>query len=182
MSELAIVFDFETTGLTLHPSAPLDKQPRAIEFGAALISLDDGSVVYEHNVLIDPGAPITDEITKITGITNELLAAEGMPFAAALPAIRGLFERATVAVAHNLPFDRDILRYELARHEVEDFPWPAREFCTVGAHRAEWGRNPRLTELYERIMGRPLAQTHRAVEDVRALVEVIQKDELWRVM
>ena len=82
-------------------------------------------------------------------------------------------------VAHNLPFDKAIIRGELARCGIEDFPWPERELCTVGLHRDAWGRNPRLVELYESVMGKPLAQTHRALDDANALVEIIQKEELW---
>jgi DNA polymerase III epsilon subunit-like protein len=85
-------------------------------------------------------------------------------------------------VAHNLPFDRAIMRGELARHGVTDFPWPEREVCTVGLYKEAWGRNPKLLELYEDVLGRPLAQTHRALDDVKALVEIIQSEELWRFM
>jgi DNA polymerase III epsilon subunit-like protein len=31
-------------------------------------------------------------------------------------------------------------------------------------------------------MGKPLAQTHRALDDVLALVEIFQKELLWQVV
>jgi hypothetical protein len=37
-------------------------------------------------------------------------------------------------------------------------------------------------ELYEAVIGKPLAQTHRALDDVAALVEIIVKEKLWEVM
>lgn len=178
---VAIIFDTETTGLTLHPDADVALQPRMIEFGAVLLSLNDGSITEEASILINPGEPLTEEIIKITGITDDMLA-DTAHFRGALPQIERLFREAECAVAHNLPFDRAILRGELKRAALTEFPWPARELCTVGLYREEWGRNPRLTELYAAVMGRPLAQTHRALDDVQALVEIIQHERLWEMM
>lgn len=180
MSERAVIFDTETTGLTLHPDAKIGLQPRMIEFGAVLMSLEDGSIVEEASILINPGSALPDEIVKITGITDEELR-DAPAFADVLPQLLRIFASASAVVAHNLPFDRAILRGELLRAKIDVFPWPTRETCTVGLYRAEWGRNPRLTDLYESVMGRPLAQTHRALDDVRAMVEIIQKEELWKM-
>jgi DNA polymerase III epsilon subunit-like protein len=179
-AEFAIIFDTETTGLTLHPSAGLALQPRMIEFGAVLMSLADGSVFEECNILINPGAPLPPEIVKITGITDDDLR-EAATFVDVLPQLRRIFGEAAAVVAHNLPFDRAILRGELLRAKPESFPWPSRETCTVGLYRAEWGHNPRLGELYEAIIGHPPKHAHRALGDVRTMVEIIQKEELWRV-
>jgi len=177
---MIIVFDTETTGLTLHPQAEMRKQPRMIEFGAALLNPKNGEVVDTWNVLISPGELLPAIITKITGITDADLQGAST-FAAALPAMRMMFERATCVVAHNLPFDRAILRGELARLDVLDFPWPRKEICTVGIYKDDWGRNPKLTELYEAVVGKPLAQTHRALDDVMAVVEIFQKELLWQI-
>ena len=174
--KLIVVFDTETTGLPLHPSAPLDKQPKIIELGAALLN-ERGEVVDTFQQLLHPGEEITAEITKITGITNDQLV--GQPkFADVLPQLREFFGRAFAVFAHNLPFDRALLRFDLQRAGCEDFPWPPDEYCTVGLHKAQWGRNPKLTELYQFAMNKPLPQTHRALDDVMALVEIVQTLEL----
>ena len=178
--EQALIFDTETTGLTLHPSADLALQPRMIEFGGVLMSLDDGSITEEISILINPGVPLPPEIVKITGITDDDL--KGAPsFIDSMPQLARVFSQAVAVVAHNLPFDRAILCGELLRAKVGDFPWPARETCTVGLYRAEWGRNPRLGELYEDIIGHPPKSAHRALGDVHTMVEIIQKEELWRL-
>lgn len=179
MSDLILVFDVETTGLTLHPDAPIQKQPKIIELGAALVNRA-GEVVETLSQLVHPGEAVTEEITKITGITNEDLV--GAPtFTECLPQLRHIFGQAFAVFAHNLPFDRSMMRNELARHDVLGFPWPQQEYCTVGLHKEQWGRNPRLIELYEATMGRPLAQTHRALDDVLALVEVVVALDLHSV-
>lgn len=181
MSDSILVFDTETTGLTLHPDADLAKQPKMIEFGASLLSPVDGSVREEIEILINPGELVSAEITKITGINNDDLK-DARPFLEVLPQILRVFHEARSVVAHNLPFDKAILRGEIARAKLVSFPWPQSEFCTVGIYREHWGRNPRLIELYEHVIGRPLNQEHRGLADVRALVEIIQHEELWRFM
>lgn len=168
---LVLVFDTETTGLLLHPEAPLTKQPRIIELGAALVS-PSGAVVETLSQLINPGEPLTDEITKITGLRDADLA-DAPSFAGCLPQLRHIFSQPCAVFAHNLPFDRGMLRNELARAGEVEFPWPAREYCTVGLHREAWGRNPKLIELYAATLGRELPQTHRALDDVLALVEIV---------
>jgi DNA polymerase-3 subunit alpha (Gram-positive type) len=175
---MMLVWDLETTGLPLHEDAPPDRQPRIIEFGAVLVSAD-GQVVDEIGQLIDPEQLITDEITKITGIKDADLV--GKPtLAQALPTLRRAFETASIMLTHNLPFDEGILRMDLRRVGALDaWPWPARKFCSVQLYRDEWGRNPRLIELYERKLGKPYPQTHRALDDARALAEVVIAEELY---
>lgn len=181
-----LAFDTETTGLTLHPDADARKQPKVIEFGAMIVSLQSGQVLREISLLINPGEDITPEITKITGITNEQLAT-APSFRDVVGQIREAFAQCVAMVAHNLPFDRDIIRYEvdrwsLASRAADDWPWPAGAFCTMNLYTPLWGRPPRLIEIYQAVMGKEYPQTHRALDDVRAMVEVIQKDKLWEVM
>jgi DNA polymerase III epsilon subunit-like protein len=165
-----IFWDTETTGLPLHPRAPLDKQPRCIEFGAVTVN-ERGEEIAALSILIHPLCPLPPEITKITGLTDADLA-RANPFAHELGRIGAAFRAADQMIAHNLAFDRAILGFELARLGREDFPWPSRAACTVELHVAEWGRRPKLIELYQAVMGRPLAQSHRALDDARALAEI----------
>ena len=178
---MILVFDTETTGLTLHPDAPVERQPRCIEAAFAGLDPVTGEVLEEHSWLINPGEPLTPEIVKITGLTDADLAGEP-PFADVWPEIRAVLARGRMIVAHNLPFDRAILNGELARMDAalwgEGF-WPQQELCTVAAFQDEFGRPPRLVALYERVLGRKYPQTHRAADDVRALVEVLQATRAW---
>lgn len=171
----ALIIDFETTGLTLHPDAKSHLQPRAIEFAGVLVAVD-GSVMEEDSFLINPGVQISDEINKITGITNEQLI-DAPSFEVVAPRIARLMAQANALIAHNLPFDRAILQHELTLAGLlEGWRWPPQELCTVQMYEPMWGRRPRLIELYESIMGKPYEQTHRALDDVRALAELITKD------
>ncbi len=173
----ALVLDFETTGLTLHPDAKPELQPRAIEFAGVVVDLE-GNVLHSDSFLINPGFPVSDEITKITGITNEQLAPEP-PFSAYVPRLRAMFEGCSALIAHNLPFDRAILAHELRLLGLGDeWPWPAHDICTVQLYEPIWGRRPKLIELYETVMDRKYEQTHRALDDVMALADIVRKEEL----
>jgi len=172
----AVIFDWETTGLPKHRAAPLHLQPKGIEFGG--LRLRGGVEVARLSILLDPGEPLEPIITKITGLTDEDL--RGKPtFEDVLPQLAEFFSGADLALAHNLPFDREILRLELARlgFTLADFPWPKIEVCTVQLNAAAWGRRPKLTELYEHAMGTPLAQTHRATDDCAALAAIVLKEK-----
>lgn len=181
MSSL-LVFDTETTGLTLHPSADPYKQPRLAEFAGAVLSLENGAVLDEVAFFVDPETPMPPEARKVNGITDEMLA--GQPtFSGRYATLRHLFRSCESCVAHNLPFDRAILFAELQRLDVApySFPWP-KPFCTMNIFTPTFGRAPTLRDVYKFVMGAELAQTHRALDDVRATVEIIQRAELWRIM
>lgn len=176
---IAVIFDTETTGLLLPSTAPLEKQPRIIEIGAVKVDLDTEEVFDEVSQLINPECELDPKITKITGIKPEDLA-DKPTFVQVLPVLQRLFRGAEFLVCHNAPFDVGMLKNELRRAEVWDFPWPGHTVCTVAEYTHMFGRRPKLTELYERVLGEPLAQTHRALDDVKALHAVLTKDGYFR--
>ena len=175
-----VVFDTETTGLTLHPRAALELQPRIIEFAAAIVDGEQGGIVEEYSALINPDVHIDEEINRITGITDEMVR-DAPRFEGVVADIADFFRKADAMLAHNFEFDDAMLRNELRRARLNDFPFPKTGLCTVQLYAEEWGRNPRLTELYERKIGHPLKQTHRALDDVRALCAIVIKEKLWEI-
>lgn len=181
----SIILDVETTGLLKPAATPLDKQPQIIELGALYID-DDSSVIRTISQLIDPGMPLPEIITGITGITDEQL--KGKPkFAECLPLFIEFFKGADNLIAHNAPFDTGMLHNELRRvpwiHEDESmdncFPWPKETICTIQEYKAMVGKWPKLTELYQKIIGEPLEQTHRALDDCVALHKILVKDDFF---
>lgn len=180
-SKKTIVFDSETSGLNLHPRAGLDKQPRMIEF-AGLLMDNKGKTVEEQTFLVNPNTPLDYAVQKITGLRDADLA-DQWTFDDAFPVLAAFFSRAHTIIAHNLPFDMTIISNEIERMSRTDrnkFVWPARRICTVQTYRERYGRNPKLTELYEDIIGKKLEQRHRALDDVHALVEIVVKEGLYK--
>jgi len=172
----AIVIDTETTGLVLPDCVDLNRQPKIIEFGA--IKIIDGKQVDSFESLINPGGPLSEEIIKITGLTDvELVNAPC--FEVLLPALKEFFIGADFLIAHNAEFDVAMLRFDLQRAGCEDFPWPEEIICSMNEYRHVFNKWPRLTQLYEHFTGEKLAQTHRALDDVRALCKALDAANFW---
>lgn len=155
--------------------ASLDEQPHIIEFGAAIV--ENGAVVRKYNQLINPGMEISKEITKITGIKNEDLV--GKPsFKDVADDILALFDGTDDAIAHNVEFDNAMIINEFRRIDKCDVKLPML-VCTVQEFSFLFGRRMNLAELYKHFTGKELRQTHRAIDDVTALVEALQAAKFW---
>jgi len=89
-----VVFDLETTGLD-------PTKRKIIEIGA--LKYRNNKLVNELNILINPECDIPYEITKITGIDNELIK-NGLTIKEALPKFIEFIEDLTL-IAHNSSFD-----------------------------------------------------------------------------
>lgn len=167
-----LVFDVETTGLTKPSAVELAKQPKIIELG--FVVLENCEVVDERNWLINPGEEITAEITKITGITNDQLAGK-MSFESLCDTKElVIFGEVDYVVSHNLPFDKTMVDNEFMRAFATYPIWPAIQVCTVQEYAHLFGKRPTLKDLYQHFLGKPLAQKHRALDDAKALVEIIK--------
>lgn len=174
---ITAVFDTETTGLTLPSSAPLEKQPKVIELGIALV--EGGKIIGEGNWLINPGEPISAVITKITGINDAKVAASPCFREVWNGEAQYMLRNAGAVVAHNLPFDKALIDYECMRLNDAPFDgWPKIQVCSVQEFAHLFGHRPKLTDLYKHFTGKDLAQTHRALDDVKALVEALLASEL----
>ncbi len=95
-----IAFDIETTGLS-----PLTSS--IIEIGA--VKIRGGQVIDSYNELIDPGFPISDFTTNLTGITNDMLKGK--------PTIEEVLPRFLEyagdypVIAHNATFDYNFIKH-----------------------------------------------------------------------
>lgn len=171
-----IVFDTETTSLTEISGAPIDQQPRIVEFYGA--KLDDQTLEQTDTLsfLCNPGILIPKESVAITGINDDLVRYE-QPFVSHLEDLTNFFLGEKIMVAHNLPYDRDVLYYELKRIGAEyRFPWPPTHVCTVEQTFHFLGYRLNLGELHRLMLGEPHKEAHRAKADVDALIRIIRKN------
>jgi DNA polymerase III epsilon subunit-like protein len=181
----AILFDTETTDLIHNHAIPLDQQPRIIEIYAMKIqlpadsfgSIEDWQFVDDFESFVNPGIPITDEITRITNITDKDVK-DAPRIAEIWPQLRTFFETADMVVAHNVAYDIGVMDFEQMRvNPDEKFPWPKKRMCTVEATEHLKGYRLTLTNLHKHLFGVPFDGAHRARTDVKALSMCFKK--LW---
>jgi ATP-dependent DNA helicase DinG len=158
--EIAIV-DIETTGYDCD-------RDHVIEIAAAI--LRGPEVVDTFDALVDPLVPIPAEITKLTGITAEMVA--GQPAVESAVARLREFVGDRDIVAHNVAFDRSFLERVAGRHAFRGRWLDSLQLVRVGLARL---RSHRLADLEEAFDIAAEGTPHRALHDVLALAAV------WRV-
>ena len=106
-----VVFDTETTGLN-------DQEDRIIEIGA--LKYENNELVAEFSYLINPNIEISEIITRITGITNEMLENE-KTIEEILPKFLDFIGDLPV-ICHNVPFDIGFINASLKRLNLNIIP------------------------------------------------------------
>lgn len=169
---IAFIFDTETSGLIDNHTLPIGKQPSVIEFFGQLVDLSSKEIKHQTEFLIRPPAPVSDEITRITGLTNMELS-DKPKFEDIAPNIKLALEEAPLVIAHNLSFDKEMIDFEFERLGTK-ITWP-RLLCTVEATIHINGFRMTLTQLHEHLFGEPFKNAHRARVDVEALTRCCGK-------
>ena len=102
---IATIIDLETMGLNA-------KKDEIIEIGLLSFSFSttDGilEIVDSYNELNDPGRPIPDEITKVTGICDEDVKGKEIDWNHVLE----LLQTSQLVICHNSGFDRNFLELQ----------------------------------------------------------------------
>lgn len=160
-----VVVDLETTGIGADSAIT--------EIGA--VKVRGGEVLGEFSSLVNPKQIITAKITALTGITNAMVS-QAPALASVLASFTEFagFERTSVLVAHNAPFDTGFLR---RAYEQCFYTWPHPPVVdTLQISRLLFSQgeiaNHRLGTL-AKYFGTKVAPNHRALEDARATVDVL---------
>jgi DNA polymerase III epsilon subunit family exonuclease len=162
-----VVFDLETSGAAPATGAAVT------EIGA--VKVLGGKVIGEFQIFVDPGHYLSDFITSLTGITDEMLA--GAPtIEQVLPTFLDFLGPAheTVLVAHNAPFDMSFMK---AAADAHSYDWP--NYAVIDTARVaryvldrDEVPNCKLSTLAP-FFGSPTSPNHRALDDARATVDVL---------
>jgi len=177
-----IIFDTETTGLDKPLTTPLPQQPFIIEFAAVKVTDDDDmEIIDEIEFKCKPPNKLSEDIKKfhkkneMTGLSDEDLVKEKtFPFYYG-ELIQFFFATKTM-IAHNVGFDRSLLKFELMRmNKVLQFPWPTNHICTIEQTRSIKGDRLKLIDLYKYLFGSELVQKHRAMDDVIQLTKICRE-------
>ncbi len=157
----AIVLDTETTGLSPNTS-------RITEI--CIVDWDSGAVLLR--TYLDPECPIPEEITKITGITDETVL--GAPkFHEIAGDIASMISSADVVIGQNPFFDKGMLMAEFARTD-KAVAWPLL-VCTKRLWDVYEPREERhLMNAYKRFVDRKgFEGAHGALADTMACRNVL---------
>lgn len=158
-----IILDTETTGLDA-------RKNEIIEIGVVAFTFDAtgsiGDVTGIYGGLRQPDGPIPPEITKLTGITDDMVSGQAID----MTALAALIEPADLLIAHNASFDRPFC-------EMFSVIFSGKAWACSNSE-VDWSsRGYEGTKL-----GYLLGQTgyfhegHRAVDDCFALLEVLARD------
>ena len=164
-----IIFDTETTGLLRPTPTKMERQPFLTEFYGIRLS-PDFKMVSELDTLIKPPIPISEEITRITGIDDNTVK-DAPVFFDIYDDLYDLFEGVRYLVGQNVMFDIGMLHNELFRHNLEKkFPWPKHDICTIECSYHYKNKRLKLMALHEYLFDEGFKEAHRAKNDVMATV------------
>lgn len=155
------IVDVETTG-----GSPFFS--RVIEVG--VLRVEHGEVVRTFETLVNPGVPIPEFITTMTGIADSDVA-DAPTFNDIKDTLIELFE-GSIFVAHNVNFDYSFLQEEFRR---VNYGFNADKLCTVRLSRTLYPEYKRhnLSEIISRF-NFICQRRHRALDDAKVLWDFLQ--------
>jgi DNA polymerase III subunit epsilon len=156
-----VVVDLETTG------GAAARGDAIVEIGA--LRLQRGRIVGSFAELVHPGRRLPSFITRLTGITDDMLA-DRPPIEIVLPHFVA-FAADSVVIAHNAAFDLAFLNAARLAWRGEVFEQP--HLCTLRLARRLLPRlRRRSLDALAGHFGIPLVNRHRALGDARITAEV----------
>ena len=170
--EIAIVvLDLETTSLDTATAKVIELGMVSVAYSPSLGAVTE--ILGMFSALEDPGEPLSDEVQRATGITDEMVAGRSIDDAG----VSQFIGKDPLAIAHNAGFDCTVFQRRFPAHRglrwacsVKDVPWR-----TIGYESAK------LDYLAFKLGG--FYDAHRATTDCLAVIWVLsQVDAAWRVI
>ncbi len=174
--ETIIVIDTETSGLDFEKN-------RVIELAAVKLKLENKTIVVKNEmdylIKLPKGVKLDGKITELTGITEEQLETEGVEASFAFKNFADLFsEDKTLLVAYNAHFDLSFLYYSLCRENLTHILKKIHmlDALTVYKDRKEYPHRLENAIVAYNLQEK-VQNSHRAIDDTLALVEVLKAME-----
>lgn len=184
-----LVFDTETTGLANFRD-PVDSpgQPWPVQI-AALLFDEKGKRRGTLDIIIKPECPIAPEAQAVHGLDADMCDAFGFSALVGVNMFFRLLSRADMIVAHNIEFDKLIMRAASLRSgfSTADLFTPKQSFCTMAkskeicrvpatqkmlARGMKGFKVPSLDEAYQHFFKKTFTDAHTALADAEACAEI----------
>ena len=170
-----VLFDTETTGLIYN-------RDEIIEFAAVVVEQQNGAPVvtqeYDELIALSPGGFVPPQIQQLTGISNEDLQARGIPKTRVCCDIARMLEGNTLLLAYNAHFDLSFLFYLLLRDGDPSILKGKDKLDLLTVYKDRHSYPHKLCNAIEIYgLSGKVVNSHRAVDDVLATVEVMKAME-----
>jgi DNA polymerase III subunit epsilon len=168
--EKILLFDFETTGLS-------GDRDQIIEIGAILLERvnDQYKVAEEMSALVLADRPLPEKIIEITHITDEMLLRDGITQEMACHRLFNMYkDENTLLVAYNIQFDLSFLTSLFKKYKDRNFIIK-NDILDVMAIYKDRQRYPHRLDNAVSTYQIEIPNTHRALDDIKATLEVLKK-------
>ena len=170
-----MLFDTETTGLVYN-------RDEIIEFAAVVVEKQNGEVVvtqeYDELIALSPGGFVPPQIVQLTGISNEDLRQRGIPKTRVCCDIARMVAGNTLLLAYNAHFDLSFLYYLLLRDGDPAILKGKDKLDLLTVYKDRHSYPHKLCNAIEVYgLSGKVVNSHRAVDDVLATVEVMKAME-----
>lgn len=159
-----VVFDIETTGLDA------DKD-QIIEIGA--VKVREAEPEEHFHVLVTSGRQLPSKVVELTGITDEMLAKEGIPLEEAIQEFLEFVDD-FVVVAHHASFDCEFIQVACEECDLDDFDNESIDTIDLAKSKLPDAPNYRLNTLLD-LLNLENEIPHRAKSDADATLRLYRK-------
>ena len=184
---IVMVFDTETTGLPTKRNASIEEEddcwPHVVQISWLCYDTDIQKLISINDIIIKlhEDCSIPKESSDIHGITDSISREKGIPIKEALLKFIIDYNNASMIVAHNITFDKNMIRVECFRQGYHNIfrDKPTIEYCTMKfgspitklkiinpKTNRERTKYPKLIELYEKLFNEVPNNLHNSLIDV----------------
>ena len=173
-----VLFDTETTGLQF-------SRDEIIEFAAVVVEQQDGKAVvtrqYDELITLTPGNTVPPKIQELTGISTQDILERGVAKTRVCRDIAEMFAGNTLLLAYNAHFDLSFLYYFLLRSGDPMILKGKDKLDLLTVYKDRRSYPHKLCNAIDAYgLAGKVVNSHRAVDDVLATVEVMKAMEAER--
>lgn len=204
-SNLCLVFDTETSGLWPRDTRmDIINYPYIVQLSFVLYDIKQNKIIKSYNSYIKQTVELDYNSTafKITKITKEMCES-GVPITEALIEFQVCYMIAGSIIAHNLEFDKKMIQLEILRNhhilsrqmegihvifnDAFNDVFNIKTYCSMymgrdvtniimnGRDGRQWKKNPKLSELYEKLFMKKAENLHDSMVDTLLCLQCFVK-------